>query len=277
MCVCGCVLHIQALETHTAIQDYARARVQAACTVSRRQAAPRPQTVSHTSMLRRQEQLTKYPTTNKKHKKPWEFSGTEWMSQIESGEGVRGERWKRISKNENLSIPYWPFWPLHSHHSLQMKVSFQVRPKCEQFSAERPKSIIHAEVLSIYSFLRDVRGFRGKVTRGGKDVVALKASTFVLVAPVCFWLCWFWVLSLFNRAVVCLDKSIQSCFFEPFGKAQVKSWILSNQVLDRKSVCQVKPCIFSQSQVFRGSRLKLVKSHSSKVQSSFKCCQQGLN
>lgn len=130
VCVCGCVLHIQALETHTAIQDYARAHVQAACTVSRRQAAPRPQTVSHTSMLRRQEQLTKYPTTNKTHQKPWEFSGTEWMSQIESGEGVREERWKRISKNENLSIPYWPFWPLHSHHSLQMKVSFQVRPKC---------------------------------------------------------------------------------------------------------------------------------------------------
>lgn len=40
-----------------------------------------------------------------------------------------------------------------------------------------------------YLFLRDVHDCRGKVTRGGKDVVTLKASTFVLTALVCFSQC----------------------------------------------------------------------------------------
>ncbi len=37
--------------------------------------------------------------------------------------------------------PYCSLWPLHSHHGHQPKQSFQVRPECEQFLAELPKSL----------------------------------------------------------------------------------------------------------------------------------------
>lgn len=68
-------------------------------------------------------------------------------------------------------------------------------------------------------FLRDVGVFRGKVTRGGKDKVPLKASTFVLAAPVCFWQCWLLVSCLFSREVVGWEHP--ELFLSLLGKEQV--------------------------------------------------------
>lgn len=70
-CAFGCVLHSQACFKRTRrVRITQELYVWVVSAVSRRQASPRPHTVSHTLMLRLGGQLAKYPATNKKHQKP---------------------------------------------------------------------------------------------------------------------------------------------------------------------------------------------------------------
>lgn len=248
MCVCGCVLHIQACYKRTQrvriTQELASRRLVLYLKGHR--------LFSHTSMLRLEEQLTGYPTINKKHQKPWEFFRSRASVTDRKQRGSKGgrmeenkEEWAAIHAlltTLTSPLPSLPSTKRNPSMSGQntsssgpsfLKASFFVKYLC---------------VKQTNLFLTDVRGFRGE---GRKDVVALKASTFVLTALVCLWQCWFWVLSLFNRAVVCLDKSIQSCFWVFWGEfkpnSNLKFCPTRSQLLERtsesshkSSVCRVK-------------------------------------